>query len=382
MLRPRLVLSVYDKDLAYRGLVSKPAEVSATARDYALAFESGTATVSVATGDEINEDLQADGSHLVIQYRPDPGEDPHRLIHHVGGRIVDRGGDRWTQTYTVVDDDSVLSTLLGRPVPGASLATGQGAGAFTVTGPAETVIKSVVTANLATTDRPLVVAPDLGRGDPLTASLRMQALTDALPGLPFSMLSVFVRQIDGELVLDARTPVEHTVPLTERSGVVQGTWGTKAPDFTRVMVAGGEVSGVTKYREVINEAAEALHGDCGWSPAVVMATDTTDDAVMDAKGWEALNAAAQKASLQVEFKETDDWRYGVTFEKGDVFPIQMHGAPLLTDRVREVEITWAKGSGLTVTARIGEHSDKPNQELAAAITQVARAVRVDRAGRV
>jgi hypothetical protein len=379
-------ISVFDKALAYRGQVAKPKNVVATSRDFALTLTPGTAVFEVDADEEIVDDLAAKGARVVVDYFPDPTDLDSRRVH-VSGRVWEVTGDHGAapvRTFAVTDDAVIPSRIIGRPVPGGSLATGQGTGAYEVTGPAETVVKTLVTANLATVSQPLVVAPDLGRGDTITASVRMQLLTDRLPGLPFSMLCLTVRQVGAQLVLDARTPTVHTVPISEEDGLVTGSWTLTAPEFTRVIVAGGEVGGVTKFREVINAAAEAEHGDCGWGPTVE-ARDTTDDAVMDAKGWEALNAANAKSGLSVQLAETEDWRFGEVFDLGDVVPIQMSGAPVITDRVREVEIRWDTRSGdeggLTVTPRIGEHSNSADRRMAAAISSLARIVRSDRAGR-
>ncbi|RHA43683.1 Gp37-like protein, partial [Cellulomonas rhizosphaerae] len=335
--------------------------------------------------EECVEDLLTAGARARVLYRADPAENPRTLLHHVGGRVVTQSGDdndgNATCTFALVDDWDLFNQMLGRPVPGSSLATGQGTGVWAATGPAETVVKALVNANAGSVPYTLTVPASSGRGSTITVNIRMTPLTDRLlPALDFAGIGISARMnTSGGITVDAFAPTTHTAPITERSGLVSGTYAIAAPTATRALVRGGDVSGVPKYRELVATVLEAEWGFTGWT--YVEATDTTDNAVMDARAQEALDVAAPKVSLSVELVESDDWRYGVTFGLGDEIPIQMNGAPLITDRVTEVEITQRIGEGLVVTPRIGDHTNTPDQVLVKAIRTLARSARVNMPGR-
>lgn len=363
-----LVLEVYNKNFVYQGMVSRPQAASFTARHNAV----GVGAFTLDSDDDAVEALVEPGARIVCRYRHNP-DNPGAPMHLLGGPVseVNLGGALAapTRTFTVTDDWNVLNGIILRPVPGSGLGSqGDEDTYYTATGPAETVVKTLVSANLATVPN-LTVAATHGWGSTITVQARMNKLTDKIfPALDFAGVGISVRQVGSGLVLDAYNPTVHTIPLTVASGIVtKGEGSLLRPTVSRVLVRGGHDE-TTVFQAYTNSALEAQWGFCGWEFLEVSEDPTT--AYLEAKAWEVLNAGARSASVSIELAETDDWRLGV-FNLGDQVPIELASAASIVDRIREVEVSYGVGDGLLVAARVGDRQDEPNKVLAKALQKVA-----------
>lgn len=366
-----LVLEVFDKNLAPMDWVGAPLDVSATIRYNAAS----SLEFSVDADDEQVEILNAPGSRLRVWYIPDERA-PDERVFLISGRIEVRDGDSTgaqTRTYTVHDDWHVAMSLEGWPNPAGTIAQQGDEGAYYTppTGPAETVLKQIVAANAPRQLPALTVVPTQGRGSNITASVRFHPIEDRLfPAVDQAGVGVTVRQVGSGIVLDCYTPTVEDVVLTEESGIVtDGSFRISAPTATRAVILGGGVGTARVTRQVIDTAAETLWGFR--EEIVIDARDTTSTAVMDARGWQALKENAATSSVTAGLSETDDWKFGVAFNLGDLVPIQLNGAPPITDRVREVGFKWTPDNGLEVTPRVGNVENSPVATIGAAIRRIA-----------
>jgi hypothetical protein len=354
--------------------VGAPLEVHATIR----AAQASIASIELDSDDEQVGVLTAAGSACVLEYAYDP-LDPDAWLFLVSGIVGERTGESsaaGTRTFEVLDDWAYVMGIVGVPNPAGGIADqGDDEAYYTVTGPAETVVKTHVAAAAAWHGIPVTIAPDLGRGDTITVAVRMHKLADRLfPAVTQAGIGVSVQRVDGELVLDCYEPAVLTEPLTEASGVVlSGKFNAQPPTVTRVIVGGGGEGTARTFLLVVNTAVEAAWGIV--LASFVDARDTSDPAVMTARAWEVLNEGAPRSGLAAELAETDDFRVGVTVNVGDVVPVQLTGAPLITDTVTEAVWDWTADEGLVVTPHVGEVAGTFEELAAAAVAQIAARTR-------
>jgi len=103
---------------------------------------------------------------------------------------------------------------------------------------------------------------------------------------------------------------------------------------------------------------------------------------LDARGAQALADGAPATSLKLALSETDTFRYGSTLRVGDLVTTQLiPGSSPITSPLSEAVLSWDVQNGFVATPVVGDRNDDPNRIFARAIASVARAVRIDRAGR-
>jgi hypothetical protein len=369
----QLVIEVYDKDFSYQATVDRPKGALFTARHNAV----GTGVFAVDANTEAAEALAVNGSRVVCRYRHDP-DDLSATMHLLGGYVstIELQGTLGapTRLFTVADDWDLLTRIACRAVPGSGLGSQGGASTFhTVTGPMETVVKTLVSANAATVPTPLTVAATHGWGETVTVQARGNKLTDKIfPAMDYAHVGISVRQSGAGLLLDAYQPTVHAEPLTVESNIVAKAEGSlNRPAVSRVLVRGGEDTAAV-WQQYINADVEAEYGFCGWESLEVPESTTT--AYLEAKAWEVLNAGAAQASASIELAETADWRFGLTYGKGDEVTIGLPGGAEVAEVIREVEV----GLIGRPKPKVGNRTDQVGT-LAKAIQKVAAQQRVMRA---
>lgn len=362
-------ISVFDKAFAPLDWVGAPLEQHYIIRD----AQASTGSFVLDSDDEQIGVLTAPGARVVVEYFADPTT-PTTPTFLMSGIVADRtgvGGAQGTRTFTILDDWSLVLGVLGWQVPAGAISAQDPDYDWSMTGPAETVAKALIGANATRLGLPVTIATDLGRGATITITSRMHQLVDRLyPAITQAGIGISVRQSGAGLVVDCYEPTVLTDTLTEASGVVAGgTWTQHPPTVTRVVVAGGGEGTARVYRLVVNTAVETAWGIK--LEASRDARDTTDTAIMDARGWETLNAGAPTSGVSCELAETEDFRFVVTFGVGDSVPIQLAGAPVITDTVTEVELALTPADGLVVTPRVGDAATTFESMVSAAVTQIA-----------
>ncbi|PRB44344.1 hypothetical protein CQ020_03805 [Arthrobacter sp. MYb23] len=247
-------ITVYDKNLVRKAIVSTPVELRMVPR-FNL---KGTATFSLALDHPALPHLIAAGSRVIIDYNG-----KQTMSGPVTARSINGPTITGSATFVVEDDFRMLASVLGWPVPTAAI-TAQGAKEhYVLTGPAETVLKTVVRKNAI--DRlgmNLTIAPDLGRGSSITLEIRMEPIFDKMiEAVEAAGLGITIKQAATSFVLDVFVPKTYGLLLSEESGVVQDwSWTNNAPVVTNVIV-GGRGEGVDReFREFKDPAASALWG--------------------------------------------------------------------------------------------------------------------------
>lgn len=375
----RIRISVFSKTFQPLDWVGAPLEVKASIRYNATS----TCTFSVDADDEQVPVLSAPGARVVVEYQYDDVDTNLRaflisgLLDEVEG--VTTGAQ--TRTFRVLDDwGSLFSTLLGWPNPAGTITQqGEDEAYWRRTGSAETVLKAAVTANASRYAPAITVAPNLGRGAAIEASLRFHPLGDRLfPNVDLiGGVGVTVRQQDAGIRVDCFTPGVLDTVLTEASGIVaSGTFKITAPTVTRVIALGSGQGKARVVRQKINTTAESKWGIR--REAVIDARDTGDVVVLDKRIDEALAAGAETASVTASLSETEDWRFPIAFKLGDRVPIQLNGAPTIPDVVRQVDIDWTAGDGLLVTPQVGNVEGSAVAKITKAIRLVGAAQRDQR----
>jgi hypothetical protein len=254
------------------------------------------------------------------------------------------------------------------------------AGAYrSVTGPAETVTKTLIGENAARLGLPLTVAPDLGRGATITVATRMHTLAERLmPLVDQAGIGVTVRQAGTGLVLDCTTPTVIVPVLMPEAGTVTAwTWDRSGPAATRTVVGGQGEGTAREFRSRVAAGTEATWGPRGVGEIFTDARDAAAGPVLDARGDAAIAAATPTAGLSLSLSETDRWRFGSGgFAVGDRITAQLiPGTVPVTDVLREVTIRWTADDGMITTPVVGERTDDPGQALAGAVVALARATK-------
>lgn len=367
---PPFEITTYNRDLERTGWVGAPIWLSATPRHN----QQPTASITLAGDDEKIALLAAPGARAVLRYQ---GE------HLVGGparlRSKQGSGADGTLTFQITDDWWLLSRVRLWQVPGAAITAQSTSEYHTVTGPAETVAKTLLGAAITRIGLPITVAPDEGRGDTITVQARMSKPTDVLyPLVDQAGIGITVRQVEGELVLDCYEPTTWPITLSEPGGTItDSSWSLQPPEPTRVVLAADGEGTARTYREQVNAAAEAE-----WDVVEdvidardLKATDPDFEAAATARMTAALAAGAMKAGLSISLSETEVFRYGGKgVHVGDRLPYALAGGLIGTDVLRTATLSWG-ADGVDISPVIGERRDDPDEILARAIAANAKAIR-------
>lgn len=271
-----------------------------------------------------------------------------------------------TLSVTGADDLAVVAAELAYPDPSAA-ATAQTAESHdSRSGPAETVIKGYVAANIgvgraaaradaAVPDaREVTVAPDLGRGGTVSARARFDPLMDLVRQV-HGGLGVTCHQQDGGLVFDTVEPRDLSTSATfsfETGNLASCRWATGYPDATHVVVA-GEGEGVDRIFRQRSDPAAAQE----WRRVTRKFVDqrhTSDTAELDQAGDEELERGSRTGIIAATLRDTPRLRFGEHYRLGDRVTISPAAGVVFTDIITSVTIIADTASGeLTITPAIG-----------------------------
>lgn len=330
----------------------------------------GEASIVVDADSVSVDDLAIAGARATLDYWWDDQSSvtPIRLsgpVEETTGQGVQASSVR---TFHLVDDFAdVMNRLVGWPNPTGTI-NEQGADTayYTSSGAAETVVRDIVSVNATRAGIPLHVAATAGKGSSIKASIRMHPLYDRLfPAVEQAGIGVRVVQRGAQRELETYTPATYPLTIKEDSGIiVDGSFSITRPAVTRVVLGAGGEGTLRKFFTQVDTAAEAAWGI---SEASIDARDldpssptVNTDAAQ--RMTEALTEGAAQTSLSVELTDTDVMRFGDTYQVGDKISVQLAGSPVLTDHVREVQITYTASSdssgGVTVRPLVGAWSDE------------------------
>ena len=377
-------IQIFDKDLGSIGWVGDAERLTATPRHN----QQPSATLVLPSDHRYARALAAPGVRIAVRHQDEHlTTGPVRLVRSSGA------GDARTMTFEIIDDWRLLTRLLGWPNPAGAITAQGDDGAYDVrSGPAETVLKGFLTANLARLGSgahhlPVTVAPDQGRGAAVDVQMRMHPLADRLlPIIDQAGLGVTVRQTSTGLLVDCYEPTQWPLNLSEDGGsLIANDWAVSAPEVTRVVVmADGEgearvmrgpfvnTEAETAYRDVVERAIDARD---------LKSTEPDFETRVAARAQEVLAAGSAKAGLSVRLAETETFRYGgAGVHVGDRVTVELapatdlEDAVLHTDVLREATLTWGR-DGVVVTPTVGDRDAEPDRMLTRAVAALARRYR-------
>lgn len=352
-----LLITVYNRTFGRLGWIDTPRSASVTLNHNLP----NVATFALDEDHEYVPALTAAGARVVIEYM---GLDsPRRLISGVVSVTGERDGAVGTVTFAVTDDKSLFWTLLGWPNPTGTIDQQGDEDAYYVLNgqSAEYALKRVVELNEPHVDLPLTIVPSAGRGDQIDLSIRMHPIADRiLPALDQAGIGMDAYQDGAGITVDVYEPQDRSsLPaLTEDSGVVQsGSWSQSPPTVTRVVVGGPGEGTARQFVRVPSTLPSAL--ETQWGVSIEQWVDARDVegasllTTMRRRGETALAEGAPQVTLQATLAETEFFRFGVAYDLGDILPVQLSGAPVISDRVRSINFSLTADDGLVITPQIG-----------------------------
>lgn len=371
-----LRIEVYDKAFKPRGPVGAPVSLTVIPRFNGIGGF-GTANFVITADHPRANDLTADGAR--VRFVDDRGE------HVMSGRITSFRSTgprrRALLEFFVLDDLSILGKILGWVVPTAAITAQGSAGTnWTMTGPAETVLKTAVAQNGYTRlGLPITMSATAGRGATVTAKLRFQPLFDRLfpvvdgAGIEKSGIRVEMRLVPNfGLELHVSTPAVRAQPLTEEGGVLtEWSFSYAAATDTRGVVGGQGEAQLRLFRE---KSQPELETKLGWKYEFYRdARDSNDPTVLYSRLDETFAETAEKSGLEITLAETENFRYGRSVKVGDTVTIIVAGRTI-TETLTEVTLSWTASGGYQTRPRIGSYTDSTDSSIIAAIRAIARSI--------
>lgn len=344
----------------------------------------------VSRFDELSTlEVKVTGTHDRIGALMTPG---CRLVVHYGGRQVFSGpvrkvagaGPSSESSVTVTAEDDIR--LLWRMLLWPSTTSPGGENGVTldreyryITGPAETVTKTLIAENIRHLEiPPITVAADKGRGPKVSTSVRFHTFADrVLPLIGAAGMRVTVFQSSQSLLVDC-VPTR-TIPrvFSEASGAITSwEFARTGPTATSVVVGG---SGEGKDRRFTVAGRPSLERE--WQDAIEVFVD-------------ARNGDSEKVTLRQEAQQKLDESQPVSGFKitlsdrmiqntipddispGDTITVNIAGVDV-SERIKEIEyVCEDPGSGWTsVTPIAGEYQDDPSRMLASKLAAMATNIR-------
>ena len=258
--------------------------------------------------------------------------------------------------FTTASPWNLLTGQLVPPVPDMPLSQQQSSEFFELTGPVETVVKTLVGIGADRLDHPVAILPDLGNGPTVTVSSRFDTVAelveDALAGTGYRLsLDAWLPGDEkiGDLSLTKPTIIADVVPYHDRVGLV---WSTVAQDLdkwdmekTRATstqaVVGDRGEGTAQSFALVESTNEVASP---WAKRETY-TDVSDDTTtfIEAGASELLKAAGS-TDLSATVAPAGVWEYGsdgeypLQFALGDMATIDL-GEPLGEVRQVVTEVT-------------------------------------------
>lgn len=298
---------------------------------------------------------------------------------------VRTGRDDGVLEVAGADDMAVVAGALAWPTPSAAIEAQGGWDARS--GPAETVIKAYIAANIglgraatrrdaaAPDVREVVVAPDLQRGPAVDYRARYEPLMDLIRNIALPAgLGATVTQNGDQLLFDVFAPQTQPAAVFsfELGNLRRCRWVEAAPESTHVIVGGDGEDSARLVRRRANSAAAQT-----WRVTTekwVDARSETTVSGVERAGDAALADAERSGIVEAELVDTPRLRYGDGYALGDRVTIIPAPGVAFTDVVTAVAISADRERGtVTVTPSVGWR-DGPLTRQDRELAQLRRAV--------
>jgi hypothetical protein len=320
----------------------------------------GAWRITLPAGDPMADALRAPGSGIIVT-----GSSGVLLsgptISAKSVKTAENPEGEWE--ITGADDTSVLGHRVAYPTPATDDLSLQSD--FDVrTGPAESVMKAYVEANLGD-DAPvsrqvtgLTVEADQARGETVTGRARFQPIGELLTQLAItSGLGFDVAQNDGGLEFKVYEPVDRSLSIRmdiDNNRLTKSEYSYTAPQATRVIVAGQGTGADRTLVEVVSDASE--DAETLWAKRIELFKDsrnTSDLGELEQAGTEILADKGYTVEA-VSVTPTDDevMSYPADWGLGDKVSVVI-GDITVTQVVTEVAIVITE-EGIKVGATVGD----------------------------
>ena len=320
---------------------------------------------------------------VVVDPRGVPLMSPDDVL--ISGDVEDNGPRVWsadsnddaypgTLTITGGDDFAIIADELAFPDP-ARAVTSQSAAYDKRSGPAETVIKGYVAANVGTSRaaargdaaapgvRTVTVAPSQGRGSHVSYSARFDPMIDVVRHCAQTStppLGVRVQQNGPGLLFDVYVPQDRSGEVVfsrSRRNLRGYSVQRSMPTATHVVVGGGGEGAARVIRERKDSAAAAE-----WRRIIRVFVDqrhTTDTTELDAAGDEELMRNRRSGALSATAVDTPNMRFGRHFGLGDLVTVELEPGVRIVDRVTAATIVCTDEGLQPVELQIGNPDVDP-----------------------
>lgn len=388
-----LRLTIYDKDNT--ALFPLPDYRTLTITLRHLATSSGTLTIDP---DHPRADsLFQAGRRYTIDYYLDGADtagylDPSRWLRLSSGRVstIDANGPLAGSSYaniSLIDDFDVVNRTLVWPVPTAAV-TAQTDEYRTLTGPCETVFKTLFQENVITRlgQSRYVVASDEGRGDTITVEGRFDLIDDLLGDyLAASGLGLsFVQGSDGHVMVDVyeTADLSSTVTASEASGTLTGWEVLRSDPSGTHAVVGGDGDGTARVFAVVEDPNGEADEWGDIHEVFVEDTSLSSSTDLVAYGETQLADLTSTAGVSAEMVDTRQLQFGTAYWLGDTIGFVISPTLTMSEQVTAVTVTWSVDDGLTVSPETGDsETQSADVQTARAISALAKGLRRTRTRR-
>lgn len=263
------------------------------------------------------------------------------------------------------DDLGVVAAMLAWPAPDRDI--GVQLIADRREGPAETVIKGYVGANIgvgrassrrdpaAPLAREVTVAPDLGRGPTISHRARFDPLLDVVRACAAGTdLGISVTQQGAALVFDVHETQERpsAVFSFELGNLDEVVWRDAMPEATHAIVGGPGEGNSRDFRVRADSAAAQA-----WRMASEVFVDERSEennTALDRAGDTALEEARRAGIIEATLADTPRLTFGRDYGLGDRVTIHPEPGTAFVDQITSVTIEADRGAGtLTITPAVG-----------------------------
>lgn len=342
---------------------------------------SGTAVIDTPLTDLSRMLLDKNGETLVVATF-----NGKRHVSTVVESEVFSKGDRDVRVRAVCA--SAWSLLEGQripPVPDQPLSLQQSAEFFTLTGPVETVVKTLVGIGARRVGHPIQVREDLRRGPIVTVKARndttAELVAEALAGTGYRLsLEAWLPGDDpiGQLPLTMPSIVADVVPYRDQPGLVWSSisddlddWGLthKRPAMTRVVVGDGGEKTEQRFISVMSSAEPVSP----WARREGYVEAGGGEASAD-RGASELAKHAGSVDLEATAAPSQSWEFGADgkyprqFDVGDWVSVDLGAVGVVRQVITEVTVKLTPVS-LTVTPKVST-PDTTERDLYAMVTDL------------
>lgn len=350
----------------------------------------GTATIDTPLNDLSRLLLDADGGVLVVATL-----NGKRHVSTVVESDTTADSEARRDVRVQATTASAWSMLDGQripPVPDRPLSQQESAEEYVLTGPVETVVKTLVRIGAARLGHPIAVMEDRGLGPTVTVRSRMDTTADlvtkALAGTGYRLdLDAWLPGDEriGDLSLTRPTIIADVVAYRERPGLVLSgvsedleSWSLKHTRATQTrIIVGDDGEGVEQKFVQVDDESESLSP---WARREGYASTSSEEETPADVGTAELAESAATAEMDATAAPSQSWEFGDDgeyprqYDVGDWCTIDLQEVGEVQEVITEVTVKLTPVS-LTVTPKVGT-PDTKSRDLYALVTDLSK--RVDR----